>query len=332
MGKKGKSPGPIVVTGGAGFLGSAAVHALNQKGIEDIIIVDKLGKGPKWRNLAPLRFADFIGRDDFLDMILHDHPPFEPAAILHFGACSSTTETDADFLFENNVRWTKAVCLFALEHGVRFIHASSASIYGDGSLGFAEDVDLDRVRPLNPYAFSKLLIERWAKREGVAEHIALLRYFNVYGPNEDHKGDMRSVVAKGFEQFAATGALRLFKSHRPEYADGGQLRDFVWVEDAVEATLWFLDKPKINGPFNIGTGRAQSFAALGEAIFVALGREPAIDYIDMPEALKPAYQYFTEASVDRLRQTGCPVPGTGLADGVGRYVRDHLLRNRRLGE
>ncbi|MCZ7615246.1 MAG: ADP-glyceromanno-heptose 6-epimerase [Ignavibacteriaceae bacterium] len=243
----------IVVTGGAGFIGSAIVWKLNQLGENRIRIVDELGKDDKWKNLVSLKFDDFIHKDEFISMIIERDFSFEISAVIHMGANSSTTEIDADHLFSNNYLYTQELAKYCLEKNIRFIYASSAATYGDGSLGFADDENnLETLRPLNMYGYSKQLFDLWAKKTGALDKIVGLKYFNVYGPNEYHKGDMRSVVHKAFEQIRDTGKVKLFKSMNPAYKDGEQLRDFIYIKDAVDMTLYFLDKPKVNGLFNLG--------------------------------------------------------------------------------
>ena len=314
----------IVVTGAAGFIGCNIVKALNARGRDDIIVVDALGHDDRWRNLAELRFADFLHKDEFRRRVLEDRP-MGLDAVIHMGACSSTTETDADYLADNNTRYTRDLCEWCLRHNVRFVYASSAATYGDGSLGYADDADLTpRLRPLNMYGYSKQMFDLWALRNGLFDRIVGLKYFNVYGPHEDHKGDMRSVVHKAFHQILETGGVNLFKSYRPEYADGEQVRDFIYVRDAVDATLHFLDRRDVSGLFNCGTGKARSWLDLARAVFAAMGREPKIGFIDMPESLRPKYQYHTQSDATRLRGAGFTAAFTELEDGVRDYVQNHL--------
>ncbi len=322
----------IVVTGGAGFIGSAIVWQLNQLGKTKIVVVDELGMHEKWKNLVPLKFDDFIHKDDFISMIIDQDVPFEIDAIIHMGANSSTTEKDADHLFSNNYLYTKELAKYSLEKNIRFIYASSAATYGDGSLGFDDDdTKLEILRPLNMYGYSKQLFDLWAKRNGAFDKIVGLKYFNVYGPNEYHKGDMRSVVHKAFEQIRDTGKVKLFKSLNPKYKDGEQLRDFIYIKDAVEMTLFFLDKPKVSGLFNLGTGKARSWNDLVTAIFKSLNTPVNIEYIDLPEHLRDKYQYFTEANTNKIKKAGFIAPITSLEDGVGDYVKNYLLGEQYLG-
>jgi ADP-L-glycero-D-manno-heptose 6-epimerase len=322
----------IVVTGGAGFIGSAIVAQLNKRGITDIIIVDQLGTDERWKNLRKLTFADYIESDDFLDQIIDDNLPYSVEAVFHLGACSSTTEADASYLIKNNYEYTKQLALWACDADVRFIYASSAATYGDGSAGFADDEDkLHTLIPLNMYGYSKHLFDQWAKKSGLLEQIVGVKYFNVYGPNEYHKADMRSFILKAFEQIKAEGKVRLFKSYNPKYADGEQVRDFIYVKDAVAATLFFYDNPSIGGIYNIGTGVARSWNDLVKAVFAAMGREAKIDYIDMPEILRDKYQYFTQADISKLRAAGYKHKPTPLEDAVKDYVQNYLAKSDYLG-
>ena len=322
----------IVVTGGAGFIGSAIVWQLNQRGENKIIIVDELGTDDKWKNLVPLKFEDFIHKDDLISMILERDIPFEISSIIHMGANSSTTEKDADHLFSNNYLYSKELATFCLEKNIRFIYASSAATYGDGLIGFDDDDNrLDSLRPLNMYGYSKQLFDLWAKRNGAFDKIVGLKYFNVYGPNEYHKGDMRSVVHKAFEQIRDTGKVRLFKSLNPKYKDGEQLRDFIYIKDAVEMTLYFLDKPSVSGLFNLGTGKARAWNDLVASIFKSLNTSVNIEYIELPEHLRDKYQYFTEANMNKIKKAGYNKSIMSLEDGVADYVKNYLLGNQFLG-
>lgn len=322
----------IVVTGGAGFIGSAIVWQLNQQGENKIIIVDELGTDDKWKNLVPLKFEDFVHKEDFISMILERDLPFDINAIIHMGANSSTTEKDADHLFSNNYLYSKELATFCLEKNIRFIYASSAATFGDGSLGFDDDENkLETLRPLNMYGYSKQLFDLWAKRNGAFDKIVGLKYFNVYGPNEYHKGDMRSVVHKAFEQIRDTGKVRLFKSLNPKYKDGEQLRDFIYIKDAIDMTLFFLDKYNVNGLYNLGTGKARTWNDLVTSIFKALNKPVSIEYIDLPEHLKHKYQYITEANMNKIKKAGYTVPISSLEDGVADYVKNYLLGRQFLG-
>ncbi len=322
----------IVVTGGAGFIGSAVVWRLNQLGEDNIIIVDRLGQNEKWKNLVGLKYADIFHKENFIEMVLDDTVPFLVEAVVHLGACSSTTQKDADYLLHNNFKYTQALAEYALEKGARFIYASSAATYGDGSNGYLDDESkLQELQPLNMYGYSKHIFDLWAQREGIANEIVGLKYFNVYGPNEYHKGDMRSVIHKAFGQIKGTGKVKLFKSYKPEYKDGEQKRDFIYVKDAVDITLHFLQDKNINGLFNAGTGRARSWVDLVTALFNAMELPVNIEFIDMPETLREKYQYFTEAKIDKLRNAGYNNPIASIEDGVKDYVQNYLMKGRGLG-
>jgi ADP-L-glycero-D-manno-heptose 6-epimerase len=322
----------IVVTGGAGFIGSAIVWKLNQLGENKIIIVDELGTDDKWKNLVSLKFEDFVHKDDFISMIIERDIPFEIDSIIHMGANSSTTEKDADHLFSNNYLYTKELAKYCLKKNIRFIYASSAATYGDGSLGFDDDeTKLETLRPLNMYGYSKQLLDLWAKKNKVFDKIVGLKYFNVYGPNEYHKGDMRSVVHKAFEQIRDTGKVKLFKSMNPKFKDGEQLRDFIYVKDAVDMTLFFLDKPNINGLFNLGTGKSRTWNDLVTGIFKSLNKSVYIEYIELPEHLREKYQYFTEANMNKIKKAGYNLRITSLEDGVADYVKSYLIGKQFLG-
>ncbi len=320
----------IVITGGAGFIGSNLAAALDGRGGDDIVVCDRLGVGDKWRNIAKRELADIVAPEALFDHL--DARAGEISAVFHLGAASSTTEADGDFLVANNFRFSLRLWEWCTRHSVRLIYASSAATYGDGSEGFVDDFSvagLARLRPLNAYGWSKHVFDRRVARllDAGAKRPPQwvgLKFFNVYGPNEYHKGDMQSVVAQKFPQAARGDAVRLFKSHHPRYADGGQLRDFIWVGDCVDVMLWLHDHPSVSGLFNLGTGKARSFADLAAAIFSALGKERRIDYVDMPLAIRDRYQYFTQAEMGRLRAAGYDRPFTSLEDGVARYVQSYL--------
>lgn len=314
-----------IVTGGAGMIGSAVVWELNRRGVDDILIVDNLASTEKWKNLVHLRYADYVHRDAFIESARHGHWPDNVEAVIHMGACSSTTERDADFLMENNFHYSRDLAWLALRSGARLINASSAATYGDGSLGFSDSLELmPRLRPLNMYGYSKKLFDLWAVREGAIRDLVSLKFFNVYGPNEYHKGTMRSVVCKAVPQIQAGGTLQLFRSDRPDYEDGGQKRDFVYVKDCADLILWFVEHKDVNGIFNVGTGRARTWNDLARAVFRALDREPAIEYINMPDTLKGKYQYFTQAHMGWMERVGCDFTFRGLEEGVDDYVRRYL--------
>ncbi len=316
----------IVVTGGAGFIGSALVWALNRRGRDDILVVDRLGTTDQWRNLAGLRFADFADKEVFIADLEAGRFGETIEAVLHMGACSSTTETDADYLMANNYRYTARIAAWrASRTSCRLVYASSAATYGDGTHGYADDEkQLDALRPLNMYGFSKHVFDLRARREGWLKEIVGLKYFNVFGPNEGHKGAMRSVINKAYPGVRDTGRMALFKSHRTDYAHGEQRRDFIYVKDAAAMTLFFLDHPEINGLFNIGTGEARSWNGVARALFAATGQTAAIDYIDMPHELRGKYQYYTCADTAKLEAVGAPVAAFTLEAAVADYVQNYL--------
>ena len=295
----------VLVTGGAGFIGSVLVWELNRRGCSDIVIADFQPEIEKRGNLKGLQFTDFVDPPDMLAQLSSGSlETFD--CIFHLGACSSTTETNEQYLRENNFEYSRKLAEWALGAGVRFVYASSAATYGDGSAGM-DDSDprqMERLRPLNLYGQSKQWMDLHAWREGWLDRIVGLKYFNVFGPNENHKGDMRSLVCKSYTEALKTGVIRLFKSYRPEYRDGEQKRDFLYVKDAVNMTLHLAANPAANGIFNIGSGEARTWNDLARAVFGALGREPRIEYIDMPESIREKYQYFTQADITKLRATG----------------------------
>ena len=327
------SKGRILVTGGAGFIGSALIWELNKRGLENILVADYLGNDEKWKNLVPLRFADYIEADSLL-LRLEDSPHrfSDVRTVFHLGAHSSTTETDASHLIENNFEYSKAVARFALDGGRRFLYASSAATYGASEESLPESTPLENLRPLNMYGYSKHLFDTWAERAGILPQITGLKYFNVFGPNEDHKGDMRSVVHKAYGQIRDTGQVSLFKSYRPQFGDGEQRRDFLYVKDAVAATVFLAERVDGGALFNIGSGKANSWRSLVNAIFAALDKPVDVEFIDMPEGLRSKYQYFTCADITRLRSFGFTQAITPLADAVRDYVVNYLVPGRHLGD
>jgi ADP-L-glycero-D-manno-heptose 6-epimerase len=319
----------IIVTGGAGFIGSALVWQLNNLGKTDILIVDELGLTDKWKNLVPLKFYDFMNKLVFIEKL--NEFDFKIEAVIHMGANSSTTERDADHLFTNNYEYTKRLAEFCLQKNIRFIYASSAATYGDGSSGFEDREDLAAsLRPLNMYGYSKNMFDIKAAREGWFRRITGLKYFNVYGPNEYHKAEMRSVVHKAFEQIRDTGKVKLFKSGNPGYKDGEQMRDFIYVKDAVEMTLFFLEN-STGGLFNIGTGKARTWNDLVASIFNALNKPLRIEYIELPVEIADRYQYFTEAKMEKIKKAGYSSEISSLEYGVTDYVKSYLMKDLYLG-
>lgn len=320
----------LLVTGGAGFIGSNVVASLNEAGRTDVVVNDRLGTDERWRNLAKRRIADFIPPQD-LSAWLEGR---KLDAIVHMGAISDTTATDADAVMENNFRLSVKLLDWCTQTRTPLIYASSAATYGDGSEGFRDDGAPDalgQLRPLNLYGWSKhlfdqVLAERAAKGQKLPPQWAGLKFFNVFGPNEYHKGAMASVVCRVFDDAKAGKPVRLFKSHRDGVADGDQRRDFVYVDDAVAVMRWLLETPSISGLFNVGTGVARSFRDMIVAMFAALGRAPNIEFVDMPAAIRDKYQYFTQSDVEKLRRAGYNAGFTRLEDAVGRYVSDYLDR------
>ncbi len=317
----------IIVTGGAGFIGSAIIAALNKRGTNDILVVDESGKD-KCKNLANLSFADYAEKNNFLKTVVKKKISSRIEAVFHMGACTDTTETDADYLRKNNYEYSKSLAQWAAAADIRFIYASSAATYGDGSAGFSDDEDkIENLRPLNLYGQSKQLFDLWAYKQGLLKRIIGLKYFNAFGPNEYHKGNMRSFVLKAFEQINATGKVRLFKSYKPQFKDGEQLRDFIYIKDVVDMTLFFLDNPRIRGLFNIGTGNARSWNDLAKAVFAAMGETINIEYIDMPQSIRNQYQYFTCADITKLRNAGYKKQTTPLEDAIKDYVQNYLQKD-----
>ncbi len=321
-----------VVTGGAGFIGSNIVAQLAQRG-DEVVVADWLRADDRWRNLAKHEIVDVIAPESLSAWLERNAQAV--TAVVHMGANSSTTETDVDLLFRQNARATLDLLQWCARSGRRFIYASSAATYGDGSAGFDDDPGreaLARLRPLNAYGWSKHFVDRRIAHlaqqgSGLPPQCTGLKFFNVYGPNEYHKGAMQSVIARNFAAVRRGEPLRLFRSHRPDYADGGQLRDFIYVRDCVDVILWLLDNPHVSGLFNVGSGAARSWLDLAHALFAASEQPPLIEFIDMPAQLQEKYQYFTQARVTRLRAAGYRKAFTTLEAGVEEYVRTYLLRS-----
>ncbi|KAF5046329.1 ADP-L-glycero-D-manno-heptose-6-epimerase [anaerobic digester metagenome] len=316
----------IIITGGAGFIGSAMAWELNRQGVRDILVVDNLGSTNKWRNLVGLKYHRYIHKDEFLGLTKTRYMEGRIEAVIHMGACSATTEPDCDYLVHNNLEYSKTLCRFALERDARFIYASSAATYGDGSRGFDDsDEAMEALQPLNMYGYSKHLFDLWLKGDGLLDKVAGLKFFNVFGPNEYHKDDMRSVVCKAFTQIRQTGKLKLFKSYRQEYAHGEQRRDFVYIKDCVRVIDWLLKNRGVGGVFNVGTGQARTWNDLARGVFAAMGRETQVEYVDMPDALRGKYQYYTCADLKKLAGRGCDVDFRPLEDGIADYVQNYLM-------
>ncbi|RPJ77813.1 MAG: ADP-glyceromanno-heptose 6-epimerase [Alphaproteobacteria bacterium] len=320
----------ILITGGAGFIGSVLAKQLNILGHTDLIIVDKLEDSTKWKNLRGIKYLDYIHADELFNGD-YDDLIAETDLIFHMGACSSTTEKNMDFLMKNNVAYSQALFRFAATKNIPFIYASSAATYGAGELGYDDNHDgIPKLMPLNPYGYSKQLVDEWVlKEEAKPDHWFGLKFFNVFGPNEYHKEEMRSLVHKSFEQIKSSGRVKLFKSHRPDFKDGEQLRDFIYVKDVVGAMIELADPDKSthSGIYNLGTGKARTFLDLTKATFSAMGVAPNIEFIDMPVALQGQYQYYTQAEVSKLMQA---LPGfefTSLEDAIHDYVKNYLMKD-----
>jgi ADP-L-glycero-D-manno-heptose 6-epimerase len=319
----------ILVTGGAGFIGSNLAASLAEQG-HSVAVCDRLRSGDKWHNIAKIDLRDVIAPEQLDNWLTTEGKGL--SAVFHLGAISSTTEANADLIIETNFRLSRRLWQWCAQHGKRFLYASSAATYGAAEAGFEDDdslAGLAKLRPLNAYGWSKQLFDRWAARsrssgaECPAQWVGL-KFFNVYGPNEYHKGSMQSVVSQKYALAAAGDPVTLFRSHREGVADGGQSRDFVYVDDCVQLMLWLLENPKINGIFNLGTGTARSFADLAKALFAAVGKPARLAYVDMPAVIRPNYQYFTQARMERLRSLGYSRPFTSLEDGVREYVQRYL--------
>ena len=311
----------IVLTGGAGFIGSNLIAALNAAGREDILVVDSLRDGEKWKNLVGRSFIDIVSKEDFREqMITGDVDDVD--TVLHFGACSTTTERDADYLLDNNTRYSQDIAEFAFEHKARFIYASSAATYGDGGRGYSDDTV--ELRPLNMYGYSKHLFDVWIRKNNFESACAGLKLFNVCGPNEYHKDEQASMAYKAFQQIQATGSVRLFKSNDPNYSDGGQMRDFVYVKDVCNVVLNLMNAPDVNGIFNVGSGTARTWNDLVNAVFMALERNPSIEYIDMPDTLSEQYQNFTQAEMSKLTRALPSIKFSTLEFSISDYVSSYL--------
>ncbi len=320
----------LILTGGAGFIGSAFLWKLNQEGITDVLVVDELGSSEKWRNLTGKKFYDYVEKDDFLNMIALDALPV-PHQVVHMGACSDTTCTDARYFIKNNFEYSKELFLWSQKKNASFLYASSAATYGDGEATYSDSEDkLDDLCPLNMYAFSKQLFDLWLKRRNLLKKAVGIKFFNVFGPNEYHKKDMRSVICKLFPQVRDEGKIKLFKSYREQYDNGEQKRDFIYIKDAVEVMYYFLTHPEITGIYNLGTGHARSWNDLAKAMFSSLGKSPSIEYVDMPQDLIKKYQYYTEADISKLRKAGCDHEFMSLEASVDDYIKNFLMREEKV--
>jgi len=319
----------ILLTGGAGFIGSCFLKRLNDEGINDIIIVDSFRNSDKWKNLIGKKFIDIIHKEEILNFLdlsqeINSDLPFD--TIIHLGACTDTTEKNMDYLFENNYKFSINLTTYAIEKNIRFIYASSAATYGDGQDGY-NDNSIENLKPLNPYGFSKQLFDLWVHQNGLEKKVTGIKFFNVFGPNEYHKGEMASMVYKAYNQVKSTGKIRLFKSNSEQYADGEQKRDFIYIKDVVEVLWKILNNNKVKGIYNLGTGKARTWNSLANSVFSALGLKPNIEYIDMPEELKEQYQNFTQADIKKLKKTGCSVEFSSLEDSINDYVRNYLTKS-----
>lgn len=317
----------ILVTGAAGLIGSAVVRELNARGKSNLLLADHLGTSDKWLNLRSLSFADYFEKDDLLKQIREHRSRFKKVKqIIHLGACSSTTEKDVSYLIENNYKYSQTLAELAHDLGARFVYASSAATYGDGEEGFVDsEKHMSTLRPLNPYGYSKHIFDQWMHKEGFLSKSAALKYFNVFGPNEYHKGDMQSVVLKAFHQISKDGKLNLFKSYKSEYRDGEQMRDFLYVKDAARITVFLTLDSKSSGLFNVGSGQASTWLQLVGPVFKAMGKETNIQFVDMPEHMREKYQYYTCAPIDRLGKSGYSGSITPLEDAVTDYVKNYLV-------
>ncbi len=321
-----------IITGGAGFIGSAVIWELNKRGIQDILVVDNLALTSKWQNLVTLKISDYVHKNVFIEKVRKEGLGKNVfgkkiEGIVHLGACSATTEQDADYLMENNFHYTRDLFLKAKEENIRFVNASSAATYGNGEFGFSDNLEIiSKLRPLNMYGYSKQLFDLWTIETGNLNNLVSLKFFNVYGPNEYHKDDMRSVVCKAVSQIHETGTVKLFKSYKKEYADGGQMRDFVYIKDVSCLVDWLLQNPKITGIYNVGQGKARSWIDLVSAVFNSMEKKINIEFIEMPEQLQGKYQYFTEADMSWLKKVNYPHTFMTLEEGVKDYVQNYLLQ------
>lgn len=321
----------ILVTGAAGFIGSVIVKQLNDKGVEDIILCDHFESSDKWKNLRGLKFDSFVQVEDLFDHPVWKKPqPFK--AIYHMGACSATTELDMDFLYKNNTEYTNKLLTLATQKNIPIVYASSAATYGDGEQGYSDDhKGIPKLKPLNKYGYSKQLSDEWILKQKKKPKVWFgVKFFNVFGPNEYHKGKMSSVVFQSFNQIRDVGEVKLFKSHRPDFKDGEQLRDFVYVKDVVRAMIELIEagkkKPSLSGIYNLGTGEARSFLDLAKATFASMDKEARIIFFDMPAELQNQYQYFTQADMSKLKKALPKFKFMKLEDAVDDYVRNYLAQ------
>ncbi|MCD8298457.1 MAG: ADP-glyceromanno-heptose 6-epimerase [Opitutae bacterium] len=327
------SRGKILVTGGSGLIGSAIIARLNALGLENILVTDKLGEDLRYRNLVPLKFADYMEYEDFEARRAANPKLFSDVkTIFHLGACSATTEKNCTYLIHNNYEYTKSLAAWALSNGARFVYASSAATYGNGDNGMDDEQPIEPLKPLNMYGYSKHLFDLHALRNGYLQQITGIKYFNVFGPNENHKANMVSMVFRAFHQIRETGTVKLFKSYKPEYADGCQKRDFLGAKEAAAITVHLAQNKEATGLFNVGAGKARTWLELVRPIFKAMGRPEKIEFIEMPESLRPQYQYFTQAKIDKLARFGGTKFLVPLEESVADYVKNYLIPDKHLGE
>ena len=332
--KSAKIENMIIITGGAGFIGSAFAWKCNQEGLNNLLIVDALKATSKWKNLIGLNYADYIHKDAFLEKIKKGEFNNTPIkAIIHMGACSSTTETDVDYLMQNNYKYTKTLAKFAMKKGSRFIYASSAATYGNGEYGFSDTQDIFKLRPINPYGYSKQYFDETATRNNWLNKIVGLKFFNVFGPNEYHKENMKSMVCKAYEQIQTHNKISLFKSYKPSYKNGQQQRDFIYIKDCINIIWKLLNTPDVNGLFNVGTGKARTWNDLACTVFNSLNTPPQINYIDMPDEIKNQYQYYTKSDKTALeKKLNETLEIQSLEISVHDYIQNYLLDNSYLSK
>lgn len=319
----------IIITGGAGFIGSCLLAELNALQLTDIVVVDHLGTDEKWRNLVGKRYSDILTKEDFREIFNSGSTLGKIDTVFHLGACSSTTEKNADYLMDNNYSYSKELYLWARDAGARFIYASSGATYGDGSYGY-DDSSINRNKPLNMYGYSKQLFDEWLINNNFEKECVGIKFFNVYGPNEYHKGEMASVVYKQFASVHGGGKVKLFRSFKEGYKDGEQKRDFIYIKDCIKVLSYLQNNPTVNGIFNLGSGKARSWNDLAKALFKACGRKEEIEYVDMPKELFGRYQYFTEAKIDKLRAIGFKEEFYSLEAGIKDYVENYLINGEYL--
>ena len=317
----------VILTGGAGFIGSVLLKRLNDEGVTDILIVDSLDETDKWKNLIGKQFEDYCQKDDFLEYLEEGLEKDDVDAIIHLGACTSTTERDADYLMSNNYLFSKTLAIWSMEKDIPFIYASSAATYGDGKLGFSDaNESTPLYRPLNAYGYSKHLFDLWLLQNKFDTLCTGFKFFNVFGPNEYHKGEMASLIYKAYHQVVNTGKLKLFHSANEQYKDGEFSRDFIYVKDCVDVLMWSFNNPDVRGIYNLGTSAARTWKDVANGLFRAMDKKPNIEYIDMPEEIRSSYQYFTEAEMTKLRKAGYTTPFTKIEDAISDYVHSYLSK------